>query len=245
MATRRIGVANKKKIRNLKQYRDMPNDEFEEIWLENWAEKEENDTSNYEEEFLKEKISHSLDFENRINSKIDEFSKDYDIDDLKINDRLQLRTLAQAFIQLEDLEQTHFRVRNQEINESNIAYLRDLNNSMASLRKDISMIQEDLKISRRARKGDKEENLITQFQIMQQKAKTFYKSKMNYIWCPKCKMLLGTIWVHYPESNNSISLTCGRTLDNGTKCGEKVIINLKDLVDKRGTNIDNVPEFFK
>lgn len=225
----RYSVQSKSRIRGLKQYKDLSDEEFDKIWLDKTV-----------------GVELTKDFERRIQSKVDDFSVDYDLDDLKMNDKLTLRALAQAFIQLEDLERYSFNNRIEGIEESQILLMEKLSNIMSSLRKDISKMQDDLKITRKIRKGDREETVVNYLEDLKRKAKEFYRSRMNYIWCPNCKMLLGTVWFLYPEEkNNKIQLVCNRVLETGEKCNTKVLINSVELMERRGVNIDDVPEFFK
>jgi len=72
------------------------------------------------------------------------------------------------------------------------------------------------------------------------------QARQQYIFCPKCKMLLATVWTLYPEEpRNKIRVVCNRVLDNGEKCGEKVLVGTKEMLEGRGVNIEDVPESFK
>jgi len=215
----RLQASSKKRIRSLRQYANMTDSEFDELW-------EEKITG----------VEGIQEFENRIQRKIDTFAKDYDLEDLKANDKLTLRALAQAYITLEDLENYSYRERLGGISEDKILSMEKVNNMMATLRKDISNMQNDLKITRRIRKGDKEESVINYIEDLKIKAKKFYEQKMSYVFCPKCNMLLGTFWVLYPEGKNKITLTCNRKLQTGEKCGHTFTVNTKELLERRGTN---------
>lgn len=222
-----------KRVRNLKQYRDLSDVEFD----EKMAEYEMN-------------AQPSMTLERRIDAKLSSFTEDYDLTDLKINDQLVLRALIQAILQLEDLEQVNNNIRGMGVSLDNITILRELNNMMSSLRKDISSMQEDLKITRRHRKGDKEQSVINYLEDLKIKAKEFYKSRMAYVYCPECKMLLGTVWFNYPESKKTVlKFKCEHDLPSSdgkvTKCGTYVEVTPVELMEKGGTNITNVPETFK
>lgn len=215
----RLQASSKKRIRSLRQYAKMTDDEFEELW-------EEKITG----------VEGVQEFESRIQRKIDSFAKDYDLEDLKANDKLTLRALAQSYITLEDLENYSYRERLGGISEDKILSMEKINNMMATLRKDISNMQNDLKITRRIRKGDKEESVINYIEDLKLKAKRFYEEKMSYIYCPECNMLLATVWTLYPQGRNKITLTCNRTLQNGEKCGTTFTVSTKELLERRGTN---------
>lgn len=227
MGTRR--AVTKNQIRALAQYKDLSDDEFDKLWLKKVTGVEVN-----------------REFEERIANKINEFSEDYDLEDLKANDKLVLRALAQAYISLEDLENYQFNLRVQGIADVDIIQLEKLNNVMSGLRRDISNMQNDLKITRKVRKGDQEESVKAEVIRIKEAASEFYKQRMFYVFCPKCKMLLFTGWFLYPDNySNKIKLRCFRTLDNGHVCGNEFEITSKTLMERRGVNIDELPETMK
>ena len=125
-------------------------------------------------------------------------------------------------------------------------YLFDkLNSVVSKYRKDIIDIQSSLNITRKERSSDKSEKVIDKLAELKQKAIEFYKAKMGYVYCPKCRMLLFTGWFLYPkEKRNKITLICNRDMGDGTICGTKVVIGSKELmIDKKGKNIDELPGY--
>lgn len=230
MARKRSASLSKERMRNLVQFKDWTDEQFDEYW-------EEKVTG----------VARNSEFESRIQKKLDEFAEDYDIDDLKINDKQTLRALAQAVITLEDLENYSYNLRSEGIDDESIFRLDKISNTMTKIRSDISSMQNDLKITRKVRQEDRGESLADYIKSLQESAKKFLRARQCYIFCDKCNMLLGTIWVHYSEErNNIVQLVCNRELPDGTKCGNKVKVSIKDLIENsRGVNIENVPEFFK
>ncbi len=232
--SKRASSYSKKRLRNLPQYKDMPEEELDEI---------------IENKILN--IARHEDFERRIEEQIEEFGDDYDLEDLKINDMLTLRALAQAYIKLEDLENYDYDLRtNTDLKLDDMLDMDKLNNMMSKLRGDISKMQDDLQITKKARKGDTDATVLSELERLKKLAEEFYEERMLYIWCPKCKMLLATIWTLYPEEKtNKITLKCNRKIsindDEFEICGHKFTITTKELLDKRGVNIDEIPEFFK
>jgi len=212
--------------RNLPQYRDMSDDEFDRMFEE-----------------TQYNVGISKDFEDRIAKKIDEFSQDYDIDDLKINDKETLRAFVQAIIALEDYERIIFNMRSEgDISQHNINVVDRLSKITSDLRKDISRFQEDLNITRKIRKSDKETSVVSYISNLKEQARQFYEQKMSFIYCD-CGMLLGTLWSLYPDESNTIVLTCHRKLDDGSFCGKKIKVTTKELMENRGTNrVDITPE---
>lgn len=212
--------------RNLPQYRDMSDDEFDRMFEETQF-----------------NVAISKDFEDRIAKKIDEFSQDYDIDDLKINDKETLRAFVQAIIALEDYERIIFNIRSEgDISQHNINVVDRLGKITSDLRKDISRFQEDLNITRKIRKSDKETSVVSYITNLKEQARQYYEQKMGFIYCG-CGMLVGTVWCLYPEEDNVFQFVCHRTLDDGSKCGKRIKVTSKELMENRGTNrIDITPE---
>lgn len=211
---------SKAQMRNLYQYKDLNEEEFEKMWSDKIS-----------------SLGVSQDFEDRINKKIVEFSVDYDIDDLKINDKETLRAFVQAVIALEDYESMLFDIRsNGDISQNNINVVDRLSKIMSDLRRDISKFQDDLNITRKIRKSDKESSVVSYIANLKEQARQFYESKMNYIYCPKCNMLLASVWTLFQEKGNKLTLKCNRDNGDNTICGHVFTVNLLDLVENRGTN---------
>ncbi len=209
-----------KRQRNLPQYKNLSDDAFSKIM---------------EEKSLTMGISE--DFEKKIQKKLAEFEEDYDLSDLKINDRDTLRALIQAHLSLEYYEQKMFVVRSGDMSDSTMYVIEKLSKVMSDLRADIAKFQTELNISRKVRKSDQDVSVLAYIDGLKSKAKTFYESKMSYIFCPKCNILLGTFWTLYPEEErNKIALVCGRVLEDGSKCSEKIVIGTKELIKNRGTS---------
>ena len=217
---------SKNKMRNLKQYSSMSDDEFNELW---------------DKKIIG--IEQNSEYEKRIINKIEEFGRDYDLDNLKANDLFSLRNLAQAYITLEDYEHLYYNFRSKGLNLGDIVEFKNLSDMMSTLRSDISKMQTDLGISRRARKGEKEETVISELERLKVAARTFYEQKMFYIYCPKCNTLLSTTWFLFPESKDiKLTFVCDSKPDGENKCGHKFVITPVELLSKRGTNSENIPD---
>jgi hypothetical protein len=156
---------------------------------------------------------------------------------MKINDHEALRALVQAQISLEDYEQYVYKARQEGMGDfDNILKIDKITKIMSDLRADISKLQDDLKITRKIRKSDQETSLLNYIDSLKEKARKFHELKENYIFCPECNMLLGTIWTLYPNQNNKIELVCKRPLDNGGVCNNVVKVTTKQMLENKGTN---------
>lgn len=216
---RRASFSNKR-MRNLKQYKDLSDDEFNEV-MDNKRE---------------EVVDTSADYEVRIEDKLKQFEEDYDLSDLKINDKEILRALVQAILSLEDYEQEVYKFRSMGITANNLEAIETITKTMTQLRGDISKMQDDLKITRKIRKSDQEASVIAYIDSLKQKAKEFYEAKMQYIFCPNCNMLLATVWTLYPTEDNILKLVCKRELSDGNICNTSFTVNTKELLENKGTN---------
>ena len=226
--TRQRKAFNPNSLRNLPQYRDLSEDEFLDV-LD--LRDEELDTEEFGEEF-----------EERIEEKIEELSRDYDLSDMKSNDLLILRALAQSLLSLDDFELVAYQER-KVVGYENLSKLEKVQKIISDLRTDISRQQVDLKISRKIRKGDDREDIIERVASLTDKANQFYKQKMAFIICPKCDMLLATVWVQYPEVNNEFNLVCNRRKggkEPAVLCNHKFTVTSKELWAQKA--VTNKPE---
>jgi len=233
----RQGQLDKNKLRNLTPFRNKTDEEFDE-----W--------------FSRKVTGVAADevFEKRIQDKIDEFGKDYDLSDLKANDMMMLRALAQKLIFLDDLEQASYLIRvgglveigKDSVSLNKLTELKTINDSISSTTKDILSLQENLNISRKSRKNDKETSVINELERLKKAASEFIEQRLFYVFCPKCNELLATVWFLYPdEPRNKLRLRCIRKPDGENICGTTLLVGSKELLEKRGVNIENVPDYFK
>lgn len=220
MSRQRLVVQTREKMRNLVQFKDMSDEEFDEYYLQHF------------EESLPAIPKEEID--SRIDTKLKEFEQDYDLSELKVNDRLVLRQLIQAIISLESLEEV-FTSERQDISDTNILLLDRLAGIMSKLRADISAMQNDLKLTRRIRMESQEETFISWLDNMKKKANQFYKDKMLYVFCPKCNYLLATTWLLYPDGDNVLHIDC-----KNERCNHKFDVKLAGLYKTRNRNSQDV-----
>ena len=226
----RVEAPDRRKFRGLKQFKGMTDDEFLAYW----------DAQDRASIITVPTVS-PIDFEKRIEEKMAGFDADYDLSDMKFNDRETLRGLCQALIQLEDLEQVSYGIRNEArgIDLNNLTLLDKIAQQMSRTRLDMLKMQEELKISRKVRQLDKNISAIAELEKLKKDAKVFYRQKMIYVFCPKCKMLLGTSWFLFNEADNVMRFECHRILDTGEICGHTFDVKSKDTYEQ-GSNTPEV-----
>ncbi len=213
----RVGTQSRKQLRNLRQYADLTDEEFDAMF-------EDMDLEEVDEAKLEE------DIENRMS----DFSDDYDLSDMKINDRIVLRNLIVSMISLEALEIQFVGLR-ERLGDANILLIDRISGVMSRLRGDISKMQGDLKLTRKIRKEGGEENFMTWLQKTREKAEKFYRRKHLYIFCPNCRRLLATVWLLYPDADQEFHFTCGNE-----ECKHSDEIYLKHLYETDNKNLEDV-----
>ncbi len=219
---RRGKSRNPKKLRNLPQYRNLSEDEFKKV------------ISGMESKELGLGISKV--FEERIAEELKKFEEDYDLSDMKINDRAVLRGLVQSIISLEDYEQMLFKIRAEGINPESALAIQKLQNVMSELRTDISRMQNDLNITRKHRKSDQEQSVLAYIESLKEKARKFLSARQQYYICPKCSTLCGTAWFLWPQEKNEIILICKQKDKDGNPCNTKFKVNSKEVLNNKGSN---------
>lgn len=219
MPQRRVRPFDLRSMRNLKQYKDLTAEEWEEKSQELLFNLEPND-----------------EFEKLIQEKLKSFEDAYDLSDMKFNDMETLRALCQAVIFLEIYEQRSFLFSRQEPTMELLTLMDKLEQWKTALRTSISKLQDDLKITRKTRKSEQSESVIEEIGKLKGKAMEFYKEKFAYIFCEneKCNELLSTTWFLYLEEDNEMNLHCKR-------CNKYTKVNSKDILSK-GIRMSNRPD---
>lgn len=171
-------------------------------------------------------------FEERVDDIVTSFEEDYDITDIAANDRLSLESLAKVFLLLEKVD----KALQGQISEENTdwAAFEKMNRAAAQLRDDVSQLQRDLNVTRKARAGYGDTSVVEFISDLKERAKHFLADRLCEIYCPKCKMLLAKVWFLFPQEDNEISLVCGRD-----SCKNRFTFNSKDFVNNK--NIDAGP----
>lgn len=172
----------------------------------------------------------------------EKLSEDYDLSDLNENDRLAIHDWCTIMVRIEDLEKEVSLTIATSTSDEKWYTVERINKVLAGLRDSASKIQSDLSITRKARKGDNETNVVAFVDDIKSRAKHMLDERLSYIYCPKCRELLANAWFLFPEieGGNSITLTCGRTTDRGRICGHRFTVTSKELVDGGNKNLPDV-----
>jgi RNase P subunit RPR2 len=215
-------------IRALPQNRDLPEEEFQAKFNTMLMEKEWDKTT-------KEKFE----------SILKDFEVAYDLSEMLPNDRIVLNNMIQAMISLDNYENYLRNLMRGDI-QSNLQVFEKINSVCKDLRSDISKMQDDLNITRKRRKNEKEASVINFIEDLKEKARKFYQQKMQYIFCEKCNTLLATVWWLYPESKfEKITVRCERKLEGDKMCGWTHTFTAKELLEMGGRNKEDIPDSMK
>jgi hypothetical protein len=218
-----------KRLRNLTQYRNLSDDEFEEMMAEK-----------------KMGIESDNAWEKRIELKLKDFEKDYDLNDLKFNDLLTLRALVASVLRLEDLDQIIRKELEKGIDNANNQLIKDISAMQSTLRNDLSKMQNDLDITRKSRKSDSESSVVDYIASLKVKAHKFFEQKHMLIFCPECHTLLFTGWFLYPDfKSNTITLKCHKSLGENKTCHGEVKLSSQELFKMGGRNYNEIPDSIK
>jgi hypothetical protein len=225
----KLRIPNRNSLRNMRQYKNMSDEEFNELY---------------------QKVIIGVDKDTLLQERFDrikaEYDNEYDLSELLPNDRATLDSLIQAQIQLEDFSSDLRQIRKEEgISSTNILLIRELNDACSKLRKDISSMQDDLKIARKTRKSEKEQSVLSFLEDLKKKASMFAHLKMSYIFCEKCGQLLATVWWQTDSKGNFISVECKHKLEDESICGWTKRFSTKELLEGRSNKPDLLPESMK
>lgn len=174
----------------------------------------------------------------------DKLAEDYDLSDLNENDRLSVMDWCTIMVRIEDLEREVSVIIAGDQSEEKWYKVERINKVLSSLRDSASQHQNNLSITRKARKGDNETSLVAVIDDYKARAKTLLSERLSYVYCPKCRELLCNAWFLFPEvdGGNSITLTCGRTTDKGKICGHRFTVTSKELKANNNRNlVDTLP----
>ena len=208
MARKGFNIAS---LRNLPQYRDLTDEEFE------------------------EKIPGLLheEAETLAQEYFEQFQEDYVLDDLKANDKIAVEILCYLYAQVRYNQDRIHTLQGEESDYKDTRKgLSSLVTDNEKLIKSITTLENQLSISRTARLKEEGTNLVDLVATVRDKARDFLEKKLHYIYCSKCDMLLGNVWALYQDFDDAfeVHFTCKRE-QKGKVCNTEVIIRPEDLND--------------
>lgn len=176
----------------------------------------------------------------KVERMLEAFEKDYDLSGMAANDLVALRNLAQQYVYMKEINK---RIEVSLLDSDTATDLERLIRIAGNVQKLITDIQTNLAITRKQRKVDKEQDIVTAWDDLKQRAKRFLSERLSYIYCPECRMLLANVWFLYPdEEKNVLRLRCNRIIDDtsGKICNNEFTVTSRELVKLEGRNITGV-----
>ncbi len=165
-------------------------------------------------------------FEEKVAEKLKQFHRDYDLDELASNDRFQLEQLAHALVHRD----TYSSMMEAELSleEPSVTKIKNLQKLLSDSIRDISNLEDGLRISRKNRK-EKTESPVDYIKELKERAKRHLENRLSYIYC-KCGVLVATFWLLNYDQGSRFMFIC-------PQCGSKFFINDSEL--KNRTNDEN------
>lgn len=183
-----------------------------------------------------------LDAESHEKATVSDFLKrmeeDYVMSEMNVNDEKSIEDLIGIYkrIKIVDDKITEILEESETIDSRR---LKELGDYLQGLRESRSKIEQDLGITRKARKGSGESSVVDTIEDLKRRAKVLLEKKLNFCYCPACSMLLSTVWFLYPNGGNSLTLTCNRELPSGKICGTKITVTGSELIAKKNRNMED------
>ncbi len=177
--------------------------------------------------------------EEKVQEVLESFEQNYDLSDMSANDMLGLRNLAHYYVYLENINSK----TDEALREGDINMVERLIRTAERVQKSITDIQTNLAITRKQRKTDKEQDIVSAWEDLKSRAKKFLDDRMSYVYCPECKMLLANVWFLYPdEERNVLRLQCNRLVDaaSGKMCDHEFTVTSQYLAENENRNIEGV-----
>jgi hypothetical protein len=199
---------NVQSLRNLPQYKDLTDQEFDKEVKGLLTDDAEGLAQTYQELF----------------------EKDYSLEDLKANDRLAVEILSRLYAQVRYNQDLINELRDAEDGVKYSLAISDIVADDEKLIRSIKALEGQLGISRTERMKDEGEDMVDMFKSIRERAKKYLEKKLHYIYCPKCHMLLGNVWLLYRDVEGAyeLKLVCKREQKGGI-CNTEVIIRPGDL----------------
>ena len=163
---------------------------------------------------------------------LNRLTDEYDTSDMSANDLRQLEELASANAQA--VWYSMLLAEEAQKESIDTRKLKDFQTLLTGSRKDSSMIQGDLKIDRKNREK-KTESIPEYIKDMKDRGLRFLSERMSYIYCPKCKFLLGNIWLYKYSMGSKFKFIC-------PNCENNFIVADSDLEQRKNIDTALIPK---
>ena len=167
-----------------------------------------------------------------VKKKLEILKEEYDLSDLAANDMLQLTNLAEALAS----QDVYNKLLSEELDseEANISRVKEIQRLITEVTKNIATISDSLKIDRKSREK-KTESVPDYVKDLKLRAKRFLDQRLSYIYCPKCKILVATMWLSRYNQGAKFKFIC-------QKCNDSFIVSDSELDNRKNIDSAVVPQ---
>jgi len=210
------------KIKNLKMFKNMSDDEIQEYFKNRKSNKPEPPAPLVQPEDgdLAAQLEYDkAEYEKKYKTYMQRYKKEYDADMNDANDVQALEALVRFVIQIEVIDEN---VRNlQKSKNFDSRTLKNMGDFQRSVQMSINELQDRLGISRKSRKDRQADDFPAYVKQIQKKASEFWKRTTNPVTCQKCQIELARFWLNFPDNVDvaHFEIMC-------EKCKEKVVYSL-------------------
>lgn len=218
-----------KKIRNLKAFRDWPEDK-----LRAWVELRHGTTEPLKEiptledaedivpKGVPDETAESLtdtnseEYKKKFNNYLNKYKREFAVDMNESNDAESLRAYVRYVIQLEQVDEQIRLELNSKMPDHRI--LKGLGDFQRSLQMNQNEIQDKLGISRKQRKEKVHDDVPQYIRTIREKAKVFWEKKTVPVRCEVCQVELARYWLNFSDLTKHVefTITC-------EKCKQEVV----------------------
>lgn len=226
-----------RKLRNLKYFRDWPEEKIREWYRLRHGDDEvppaspdevgiaageslpeQPQTTASPEDKVKSSFN-AEEYKKKYNSYINRYKKEYAVDMNETNDVEALQALVRYMIQLERANE--LIMEEQSTASADHRILKGYGDFQRSIQMNVNELQAQLGISRKQRKEKQHDDIPQYITALKEKAKDFWQGKTTAVRCEVCRIELARYWLNFPDMVNSLSfnITCEH-------CKEKVVHSL-------------------
>lgn len=198
-----------RRMKNLKMYEGMSEEEVRASYLQNRARDE-----------LAPKTENKT-YDTKYREKLKMLQDEFAVDMNDANDREMLQSLVRHMLQSEAADEAIRSIYDKKnLGRQDFLSLKDLGDYQGTVDRTVSELQDKLGISRKIRKDKQADDIPQWVAATREKAKTFFDRQTIKVDCPKCQITLIQYWINFPNLKNSLSgsFTCW-------KCTEIVLYN--------------------
>jgi len=209
MAELELTEGKLRRLRNLKLYRGLSNEEILEMRRKSQS--------------SPKKLAFKADrgYEKRFGEKFELLQKEFALDMNNSNDVEMLSQLVRQMLQAENVDKDIRSIQERDFkSKDDIATLKALGDFQRDVQLSVSDLQDKLGISRKQRKEKATDDIPQWIDSVLLKARDFWNRKTETVDCPNCQIELARYWINFPDLASLISFTL-----ECSQCNENIVYN--------------------